>query len=130
VLSAPDAKGMMNVQAGVMKLNMHMSEVESVLAPKKEQRIVSTKVFKSESKGKMEVDIRGMNIEEGIMEIDRFLDEVFLSGLKEVSIIHGKGTGKLRAGVHEYIKRHSQVESFRLGQYGEGEMGVTVITLK
>ena len=130
VISPPDDKGMMAIQAGMMKLSMHMSEIESVMAPKKEARTVTSKVFKTESKGKMEVDIRGMTVDEGIMEIDKYLDQVFLSGLKEVSIIHGKGTGKLRAGVHDYLKRHAHVDSYRVGLYGEGEMGVTVVTIK
>jgi DNA mismatch repair protein MutS2 len=130
VLKEPDEKGMLYIQAGVMKLNMHMSEIENVLAPKKEVNTVTSKVFKSESQGKLEVDIRGMNVDEGLMEIDKYLDDVFLSGLKEVSIIHGKGTGKLRAGVHEYLKRHTHVKSYRTGQFGEGEMGVTIVTMK
>ena len=77
-----------------------------------------------------ELDIRGMNGEEGIMEVDRYLDEAFRAGRKEVSIIHGKGTGKLRQSVQDYLRHHPHVKSFRLGVFGEGEMGVTVVEIK
>ena len=130
VLNEPDNKGMVQIQAGVMKLNMHMSEIESVKKPKKIKAKAVSKLIKAPTEAKMEIDIRGMTIDEGIMEIDRYLDDMFLSGLKEVSIIHGKGTGKLRAGIHQFVKQHKHVSAYRLGTFGEGEAGVTIVTLK
>ena len=78
----------------------------------------------------MELDIRGMMADEGVMEVDRFIDGCIMGGLKMVTIIHGKGTGALRAAVHQHLKSNSSVKSFRLGVYGEGESGVTVVELK
>ena len=77
-----------------------------------------------------ECDVRGMTLEEAILAVDMFLDGAALNRLKTVYIIHGKGTGVLRAGVQKHLKKHPSVLEFRLGRYGEGEDGVTVVTLK
>jgi len=77
-----------------------------------------------------ELDIRGHNIEEAMDKVDKYIDDAVMAGLHEVWIIHGKGTGALRKGIHEYIKTHAHVSSFRLGKYGEGETGVTAVSLK
>ena len=77
-----------------------------------------------------ECDVRGMNLEEALLAVDLFLDGAVLNRLKQVSIIHGKGAGILRAGVHRHLKTHAAVKEFRLGRYGEGEDGVTIVTMK
>ena len=71
-----------------------------------------------------------MNVEEGVIEVDRYIDRALRLGLGEITVIHGKGTGVLRKGIHEYLRKNRYVKSFRLGVYGEGETGVTVVTLK
>ena len=81
-------------------------------------------------KSSLEVDIRGMMTDEGIMEVDRFIDSCLLGGIETITIIHGKGTGALRAAVHQFLKHNKHVKSYRLGAYGEGEAGVTVAELK
>ena len=72
----------------------------------------------------------GMTVEEALLEVDRFLDNAVLCGLERVTLIHGKGTGALRAGIQQHLKQHKQVNDFRLGVYGEGETGVTIVELK
>ena len=77
-----------------------------------------------------DLDLRGMTVEEALLEVDRFLDNAVMCGLERVTVIHGKGTGTLRAAVQQHLKGHRQVKGFRLGAYGEGETGVTVVELK
>ena len=77
-----------------------------------------------------ELDIRGMASDEGIIELDNFIDGALLSGVETITVIHGKGTGVLKNAVRTHLKTHRSVKSFRRGMYGEGEDGVTVITLK
>ena len=77
-----------------------------------------------------ELNVIGQNVEEACFQIDNYLDTCFLNGLSEVRIVHGKGTGVLRKGVQNYLKNHPHVKSFRLGTFGEGEDGVTIVTLQ
>ena len=79
---------------------------------------------------RQEVDVRGMALDEAIPEVQKFIDDAMLSSLHEVSIIHGNGTGILRAGISDCLRRHPCVSDFRLGRYGEGETGVTIVTLR
>ncbi len=77
-----------------------------------------------------EINVIGLNIEEATQIVDKYLDDANLSKLETIRIVHGKGTGKLRTGIHSFLRKHPHVKSFRIGTYGEGEMGVTVVTLK
>ena len=132
VLSAPDAKGEVQLQAGIVKLKAHISQLRLVKEePAKKQK----SSFHAETGAMtrtvpMECDVRGMALDEAIPVVDQYLDEAVLASLMEVSIIHGKGTGVLRSGIQQHLRRHPHVKSFRLGVYGEGESGVTVVTLK
>ena len=92
-------------------------------------RKISGVKSKAERDIKYELDIRGMNCDEGIMELDRYLDEAMIAGIPTVTIIHGKGTGQLRNAVHQFLKHHRFVSSYRLGVLGEGENGVTIIEM-
>lgn len=93
--------------------------------------IQNTRVRSVKSKSiSLELDIRGLTTEEARERIDKYIDDAIIAGLHEVSIIHGKGTGALRKSVHDFLLRHPHVETFRLGKYGEGETGVTIVKLK
>ncbi|BCJ88099.1 endonuclease MutS2 [Effusibacillus dendaii] len=119
----------LQVQIGSMKTKLKLSSVEKLAEPKKQETrgIVRRK---SDEPTRLELDLRGTTIEEAKYEIDRYLDNAVMAGLSQVSIIHGKGTGALRAGVQEFLKAHPQVRSFRNGEHGEGHTGVTIVTLK
>ena len=78
----------------------------------------------------LQVDVRGMNLDEALDAVDSYLDQVVMAGYHEATIVHGKGTGVLRTGIHQHLKKHRFIKSYRLGQYGEGEDGVTLVTLK
>ena len=98
--------------------------------PKNKVRNISGVTSKAERDVKWEFDMRGMNAAEGIMELDRYIDSALLSGIPSVTVIHGKGTGVLRAAVHDFLRHHKAVRAFRLGVFGEGESGVTIIEFK
>jgi len=82
------------------------------------------------STGRSEINVHGYNVSEACIEIDQFLDDAFLSGYSTVSIVHGKGTGALRKGIHEFLRAHAHVKGFRAGALGEGDTGVTIVELK
>ncbi|MFR1110178.1 MAG: endonuclease MutS2 [Anaerotruncus colihominis] len=136
VLSAPDGQGFVQVQAGIIKTKVHQSELRLVDTKDRHVTVggagVSTRGVSSKASRdvKTEVDLRGMTTDEALMELDRFIDASVLSNVPTVTIIHGKGTGALRAAVQQRLKKHRSVKSFRLGTFGEGESGVTVAELK
>lgn len=122
------------VQLGIMKMKVARKDLQLV-ASKPEakppaQRVTTGVKRTRDDNVRMELDLRGQNLEESLMEVDRFLDEGFLSNLGQVYIIHGKGTGVLRTGISDYLRRHKHVKSYRLGNYGEGGTGVTVVELQ
>ena len=130
VLSAPDSKGEVMVQAGVMKLKIKLKDIR-LIEEKKAAAPTSGKVGLGAGKQVgLELDVRGMLVDEANIMVDRYLDDAYNAGLSEVNIIHGKGTGALRAGVQAFLKRHPLVKGYRMGSYGEGDAGVTVVTLK
>ena len=141
VASLPDQKGEVQVQAGPLKLKVPLKSLRAAKPPKKEKSKWTPALGKDSSKASAavnirdrsvatETDVRGMTLEEAILAVDLYLDNAALQSLGEVYIIHGKGTGVLRAGIQDHLRRHPLVKSFRLGKYGEGEDGVTVVTLK
>jgi DNA mismatch repair protein MutS2 len=130
VMTLPDSKGEVQLLAGIMKLKAHLSQLRIVEPPREKKSTVLAKTGAAGRSVPLELDVRGMAQDEALPEVDRYLDEATLAGLHEVSIIHGKGTGVLRTGIQRHLKGHMDVKSFRLGIYGEGEDGVTVVTLK
>lgn len=135
VLSINKSNNTAIIQVGIMKINSSIDNIlvledekgskpKSYVPPKKTVRL------STENSGKSEVNLRGMTIGEAEMEVDKFLDECVLSGINNVSLIHGKGTGALRTGIHNYLRHHPHVKKYRLGRYGEGDIGVTIVELK
>ncbi|MFW5435507.1 endonuclease MutS2 [Paenibacillus apiarius] len=121
------------VQLGILKMKVRLDDLELLSSSKSEAKQVQSGMNVKRTRGenvRSELDLRGANLEEAMMEVDRFLDEALLGNLGQVYIIHGKGTGILRTGIQEFLRRHKHVKSFRLGNYGEGGTGVTVAELK
>ena len=135
VMARPDKDGMVEVRAGILKTKVPLSGLKAPdkLAKPKEKpvRRSHTRVqLDHDRKASMELNLLGYTVEEAIGEVDRFLDGALMRGQHTVYIIHGMGTGALRAGIQKHLRTHRQVKSFRLGGYGEGGAGVTVVELK
>ncbi|MGI5895746.1 MAG: endonuclease MutS2 [Oscillospiraceae bacterium] len=132
VLQDPDASGNVFVQAGIIKTrvpvsNLRLLEEKPVQFQGKTTRNIRSKAERSATS---EVDLRGETVEEALMDLDMFIDNAVMTGIHQINIIHGKGTGALRAAVQQHLKRHPSVRTYRLGVYGEGETGVTIAELK
>lgn len=134
ILKLPNDKGEVQLQVGIMKVNAHISQLREEKEEKK-----SGKKMRSTGGGRIDIanrsaslscDVRGQMLEEAIDNVDKYLDDCMLMSMHEVQIIHGKGTGTLRAGLQQHLKRHPHVQEFRIGKFGEGEAGVTVVTLR
>ncbi len=134
ILTDPDTSGRVMVQVGIIKTKVDVSELRLVENKKVtvNNRVPATRTVTSkvERNATTELDLRGMNAEEAVMELERFIDGCVLSSMKTITIIHGKGTGVLRKAVHAALKRNKCIRTYRLGVYGEGESGVTVAELK
>ena len=132
VLSLPDAKGEVQLQAGIMKLKAHLSQLRLVNEPKPKKKVSSVSVQTGAATRTigLSCDVRGLALDEALGEVEQYLDEAMMAGLHEVTIVHGKGTGILRDGIQKHLKKYPAVKSFRRGKYGEGEEGVTVVELK
>ncbi|MBQ7986698.1 MAG: endonuclease MutS2 [Clostridia bacterium] len=135
VLKLPDNKGMVRVQAGIMKTDVHISNLERVkdnsTKELTEKYVRSTNAYQSKTKNvSTEIDVRGQLPEEALMNVEKFIDDCYLAGISPVTVIHGKGTGVLRKAVGDMLKRSKYVKSSRPGKFGEGELGVTIVELK
>ena len=136
VTAIKDRKGNVEILAGIIKMrtpekNLRLSEKKAKESSKPRNVPNRTeRVFSPGTEAQTRCDLRGMNVEEGIIEVDRYVDQALRLGLAEITIIHGKGTGVLRKGIHEHLRKNRFIKSFRLGVYGEGETGVTIVTLK
>lgn len=136
VRSLPNAKGMITVQMGILQSTMPISDVEiikeDIPKTKSQMKQKAGQYGASMSKAKTikpEINLLGMTVDEAVMELDKYLDDACLSHLSQVRVVHGKGTGALRKGVHEYLRKQKYVKSFRLGEFGEGDAGVTIVEL-
>lgn len=134
IISGPDSSGSFMVQAGILKTKVAADNLQLVETTRKKPQTTPRRAAqpsgRTPARPEMELDIRGMAGDEGVMELDRFIDRAVLSGITTLTVIHGKGTGALRAAVWERLRKHRNVRTFRQGVYGEGEAGVTVVELK
>lgn len=133
VISPPDSKGMVELQAGIMKTKVHYGELtsaEETSQPSEREQYLSHMNISGRNNISLSLDLHGENVDNAEIKIDKYLDDAFLAGLNRVSIIHGRGTGALRKGVIAYLKTHPHVKSLRQGNYDEGGTGVTIVTLK
>lgn len=136
VSSLPDAKGNLFVQMGILRSQVNISDLEII----EETPSYAAKGMKRTSSGKMkvsksltvspEINLLGKTVDEAIAELDKYLDDAYISHLSTVRVVHGKGTGALRKGIHNYLKRQKHVKSYRLGEFGEGDAGVTIVEFK
>ncbi len=135
VMRLADKNGMVRVQAGIINIDVHISNL-SVISDKSSKELADKYVKASASyirktqNVSTEVDVRGQNLEEALMNVEKFLDDCYLAGVSPVTIIHGKGTGILRKGIHEMLRKHRYTKQYRLGTFGEGEDGITIVELK
>ena len=135
VSTLPDAKGNLFVQMGILRSQVNIKDLEKIAdieaaTPYKRQTgSGKIRMSKSASVG-IEINLLGKTTDEAIAELDKYLDDAYLSHMPSVRIVHGKGTGALRKAVHNYLRRQKHVESYRLGEFGEGDAGVTIVTFK
>ncbi len=135
VSSLPDAKGNLFVQCGIMRSQVSITDLtllqEDTLAPKASTtRSSGTNNFNKSASIRPEINLLGLTVDEALSTLDKYLDDAYLSHLSNVRIVHGKGTGALRKAVHSYLKRSTTVSSYRLGEFGEGDAGVTIVDFK
>ena len=133
--SLPDARGNVTVQMGILRSQVNISDLEiieevSPYAPKRMNRTAKSKIKMSKSLSvSPEINLLGKTVDEAVAELDKYLDDALLSHLNSVRVVHGKGTGALRKGIHEYLRRQKHVKSYRLAEFGEGDAGFTIVEL-
>ena len=135
VSSLPDSRGNVTVQMGILRSQVNISDLEIIEEPSP----YTQKKFSRTSKGKIamgkslsvspEINLLGKTVDEAVAELDKYLDDALLSHLNTVRVVHGKGTGALRKGIHEYLRRQKHVKSYHLAEFGEGDAGVTIVEL-
>ena len=135
VSTLPDAKGNLFVQMGILRSQVNIRDLEKL-----DDTVITGGNFSKTGSGKIkmsksasvstEINLLGKTVDEAIMELDKYLDDAYIAHLPSVRIVHGKGTGALRKGVHNYLRRQRHVKSYRLGEFGEGDAGVTIVEFK
>ena len=135
VSTRPDSKGNLFVQMGIMRTKVHISDLvlidEAVITGPSISRTSSGKSKLSKAATiSTEINLLGKTVDEAVAELDKYLDDAYLSHLPSVRVVHGKGTGALRKGIHNYLRRQKHVADFHLAEFGEGDAGVTIVTFK
>ena len=135
VMTVPDSRGFLQVRMGILNSKVNVNDLELIdevtIQTPNLSRTGSGKVRMSKSAAvSMELNLLGKTVDEAVSELDKYLDDAYMAHLPSVRIVHGKGTGALRKGVHDYLRRQKKVASFRLGEFGEGDAGVTIVKFK
>lgn len=134
VLSMPDSKGDLTVKVGIMKANINIRDLMVTEQEKDDSKTGKSKygnLYKAKAQTiSSSVNVQGENLEDALMDVDKYLDDAYIAGLKEVTIIHGRGEGVLKEGLRKTFRNHKHVKEFRKGRYNEGGDGVTIVTLK
>ena len=135
VSSKPDAKGMLFVQMGILRSKVHISDLQLLDEP-----VITGPALSKTGAGKIkmnksasvstEINLLGKTVDEAVAELDKYLDDAYLAHLNSVRVVHGKGTGALRKGIHNYLKRLKYVKDYHLAEFGEGDAGVTIVEFK
>lgn len=135
VVSQPNSKGELTIQMGILKSRIHFSDLEPI-----DEEVISTPVINKTGSGKIKmnksanistsINLIGETVDEAMIDLDKYLDDAYLAHIPNVTIIHGRGTGALRKAVHEKLRKSKYVKSYRLGTFGEGETGVTIVEFK
>lgn len=134
VLTLPDKNGELTVQAGLMKINVNIKNLRKINDNNKSvkgSRSSVANIYRSKTALiSPQIDVRGQLLDDAIMDVDKYLDDAYIAGLNQVTIIHGKGEGILREGIHSMLKLHKHVESYRIGNYNEGGDGATIVNIR
>jgi DNA mismatch repair protein MutS2 len=135
VVSLPNSKGELTIQMGILKSRIHFSDLEPI-----DEEVISTPIVNKTGSGKIKmnktanisasINLIGETVDEAMIDLDKYLDDAYLAHLPNVTIIHGRGTGALRKAVHDKLRKSKYVKSYRLGTFGEGETGVTIVEFK
>lgn len=135
VVSQPNSKGELTIQMGILKSRIHFSDLEPI-----DEEVISTPIVNKTGSGKIKmnksanistsINLIGETVDEAMIDLDKYLDDAYLSHIPNVTVIHGRGTGALRKAVHEKLRKCKYVKSYRLGTFGEGETGVTIVEFK
>ncbi len=139
ISTLPDAKGNLFVQMGILRSQVNLTDLELIQensvsgpglsGPRKGSGSSNIKMSKSASVSP-EINLLGMTVDEAIPQLDKYLDDAYIAHLQQVRVVHGKGTGALRAGIHKHLKRLKVVKEFHLAEFGEGDAGVTIVVFK
>jgi DNA mismatch repair protein MutS2 len=139
IIGLPDAKGEIQVQLGIMKVKVKLDDIMLIeggaLDTNRQKKVKKTASYGSMYKAKaqtvsMQCDVRGKNLDDAEMDVDKYLDDAYIAGLKEVTIIHGRGEGILQKGIRQMLRSHKHVKSYRKGGFNEGGDGATIVEMK
>lgn len=132
VLTLPDEQGNLVVQAGIMKVNVNIKNLEVDTEEKQTAKNKANLQLSNEKAMSIssQIDVRGQTLEEAMMNVDKYIDDAYLAGAGQITIIHGKGTGTLRAGIGQLLRSNSHVKSYRIGAFNEGGAGATIVEIK